>query len=88
MVKEMVDYVNKKYKDRVCILTNSDIYYTNSLLRLKRVDFSKCNIALTRYNIVENTKTNYKTTYNYPGYVIDCNGIKLKTMLHNGISAD
>ena len=86
MVKEMIDYVNENYKDRVCILTNSDIYYTDSILRLKRVDFSKCNIALTRYNILEHTMATSGDTY--PGFIIDYNGIKLKTMWDNGLSAD
>ena len=86
MVKEMIEYVNKNYKDKVCTLTNSDIYYTDSIIKLKRVDFSKCNIALTRYNILEHTTA--ATNWIYPGFIINHNGIKLKTMLKNGISAD
>tara|TARA_B110000208_G_C11800958_1_gene442348 strand:- start:12166 stop:12948 length:783 start_codon:yes stop_codon:yes gene_type:complete len=86
MVKEMIEYANKKYKDRVCILTNSDIYYTDSLLRLKRVDFSKCNIALTRYNILAHTMATSGDSY--PGFIVEYNGIKLKTMWDNGLSAD
>ena len=90
-IKYMIEYVNENYKDQICVITNSDILYDDTLNNLHKIDFDKCYLALTRYNILAHTN---KVNYNYKGFVIDYKlkntetMIKLKTMHSLGQSVD
>ena len=88
-IKYMIEYLNKHYKNQTCILTNSDILFDNTLNLLQDVDFNKCSIALTRYNVLSHTN---KFNFNYAGHTINYNyhdaTFKLKTMHTRGQSID
>lgn len=85
-VREMVNFVNNTYPNNICILTNSDIIFNSSLMYLQNVDFEDCNIALTRYNII-NINDKIHTTYKGLFLPLDGNRL-LKTVHENGSSID
>ena len=37
----MIEYVNENYKDQICVITNSDILYDDTL-NIHKIDFDKC----------------------------------------------
>ena len=82
----MLAYMNKHHSNKVCIVTNSDISFHSSIQKVKKIDFNKCNLALTRYNILAHTMATSGDTY--PGIIKVIDGITLKTMFHHGASTD
>lgn len=48
----IVDYINLNFKNELCIISNNDIYFDNTLNKLNQLDFIKYNyfISLTRKN--------------------------------------
>ena len=85
-VRKMVNFVNNTYPNNICILTNSDISFNSSLGHLQKVDFEDCNIALTRYNIINRNDNSHRI---YKGLFLPLGeNTLLKTVHENGSSID
>ncbi len=54
--KKTIEFINKYLEDEIVILSNSDIYFNDTLFKLIDYDFSNKVLCLLRYNIIENNK--------------------------------
>jgi len=53
----VINFINSNLKDEICILSNSDIYFDDTLILLKNYNFNNKFFGLTRY---DNNKLIYK----------------------------
>lgn len=55
---DFMTIINEKYKDKICIIANSDIFFTpdKSLNLLKNINWDDTIISLTRYNQLDQMK--------------------------------
>ena len=88
-INEMLKYVNEKYPNEICILTNNDIVFHKNITNICSINFDKCNIVLTRYNIHYQI-AKYINSYfrNKKFYKLMLNNILLSLMPFNGRSVD
>ena len=65
--KSVFDYTNNLNKSDIYILSNSDIYFDNTLKNLDNLNFNKLFLSLTRINETVNKKKNFKHQPNSGG---------------------
>jgi hypothetical protein len=66
LFSDAIDYINKNFKDRICILSNSDIYFDNSLCKINNKNINNRLFALLRYDEDEFNKKNLFKLYDNP----------------------
>jgi len=84
IVKNMIEYVENKYPNEICFLSNSDILFHKTIKLVKNINFEKCHVALTRYNILPH----YGPVYGYKGILKKFGNKIIKSMHANGRSTD
>jgi len=62
--KDAIQFINENLQDNICILANSDIYFDNSLSKIKTMDNKF--YALLRHDEDESANKNLFKLYNYP----------------------
>lgn len=63
---DSIDFINKNLKDKICILSNSDIYFDNTLSKLNYKYFNNSLFALLRYDEDEEGNKNIFMRHNEP----------------------
>lgn len=66
LFSDAIDYINKNFKDRICILSNSDIYFDNTLSKINNKNINNRLFALLRYDEDIYHKKNLFSLYNLP----------------------
>ena len=64
--KDAFDFCNKYCKNKICIISNSDIYFDNSLNLLNNYNFDNTLLALLRWNVDENGNSEIFSQWNVP----------------------
>lgn len=57
--QEMFDYCNSYLSGEICIVSNTDIYFDETLERLNEIDLDNKLITLTRWDILENNRVKF-----------------------------
>ena len=64
--KDAIEYMNQHFIGKICILSNSDIYFNETLYKLYSVSFQNKLFALLRYDEEENGNKNIFSRHNLP----------------------
>ena len=64
--KDAIMFINNKVKNKICILSNSDIYFDNTLSKITNENISGNLFALLRYDEQENGKKHIFTRFDEP----------------------
>jgi len=90
--KDFIKYINKYLKNKICIIANSDIYFSqkNGLNLLEKVKWNNTIISLTRYNQVDQIQEYLKAwgKKHDNGILKTHDNINLKSFFDDGRSQD
>jgi hypothetical protein len=56
--KEFIDFSNSNYKDNVICILNADVYFDETILKLKNIDLKNCFYCITRIHCILKTHQN------------------------------
>jgi hypothetical protein len=63
---DAIDYINKNFKKNICILSNSDIYFDNTLSKINNKNINNSLFALLRYDEDKYGNKNIFTRHGLP----------------------
>jgi len=63
---DAINFANNQCENEICILSNSDIYFDNSLLKIKPINFNNIVYALLRYDEDNNGNKKIFERFNIP----------------------